>query len=485
MKLNDRDYYPGMWNTEGETPPVESQPPKKTKWSCSVGFLLAVVCIVAVFAVLFTYTLTSASNRAYYSEILAKQQSEIDRLKAGEGGIDADIDLEKLELLAALFEQYSYYAGQVSEEEFLNALLKAYAEATGDQYAAYYTEEEYRAIAAQNVGDYEGIGVSVINTTVTVAAQEYMVFQIIAVYEDGPAYGSGLAIGDCIYCVKSEGVYKTVSELGYDKSISLIKGEKGTQAEFKVFRPSGEGYESVKFSITRDEFESVSVTCYTKTDDPTVGVVRISNFDLTTPGQLKKAVNALLEGGAEHFVFDVRNNPGGDLQSIKAVLTYFLQKGDLILSSIDRNGQIGTSYFAEAMTLTGEYASCNVAEEEIGMYAELDMVVLCNGNTASAAEVFTATLRDYGLARIAGETTFGKGIMQSFLSLSVFGDFSGYVKMTTYAYVTKCGITYHEIGIEPDEGLAVSLSEEAKQYNFYVLPQEKDDQLQVAFAQFQ
>ena len=130
-----------------------------------------------------------------------------------------------------------------------------------------------------------------------------------------------------------------------------------------------------------------------------------------------------------------------------------------------------------------EYSSCNVLESEIGMYADLDMVVLCNGNTASAAEVFTATLRDYGLAKIVGETTFGKGIMQSFLPLSILGDYSGYIKMTTYAYVTKCGETYHKIGIVPH--VEEALSEEAKQYNFYVLPQEKDNQLLAALTQFQ
>jgi carboxyl-terminal processing protease len=120
------------------------------------------------------------------------------------------------------------------------------------------------------------------------------------------------------------------------------------------------------------------------------------------------------------------------------------------------------------------------------MFADLDMVVLCNRNTASAAEVFVATLRDYGLAKIVGETTFGKGIMQMTLPLSTFHpDYDGYIKMTSYAYVTQCGVTYHEIGIAPSEGLAVSLSKEAMQYNFYVLPQELDNQLQTAFAQFQ
>lgn len=482
MKINQQDYYPGQWSGDGEEK-TPLQDPKPQKRGCPIGVLLSVVCLVTVLAILLTYTLTSAANRAYYSEKLAAQQAEIDRLKS-DAGIDADIDLEKLEVLAAIFERFSYYAGKVSEEELLNSVLKAYAEATGDRYAAYYTEDEYRAMIAENVGDYEGIGVSVINTTLNVSGYDYMVFQVIAVYENAPSADAGLLVGDYVYSVKVDGTYKTVNELGYDKAISLIKGEKGTQAEFAVFRQKDDGYESVEFSITRDAFESRSVSYFQKDGDSTVGVVRISNFDLTTPSQLKAAVNALLAAGAEHFVFDVRNNPGGDLQSIKAVMTYFLQEGDLILSAIDRNGRVGNSYYAEEMKLAGEYASCNVSREEIGMYADLDMVVLCNGNTASAAEVFTATLRDYGLAKVVGETTFGKGIMQSFLPLSSFGNYSGYVKMTTYAYVTKCGVTYHEIGIAPHEGCEVALSEEAKQYNFYVLPQEKDNQLQAAFAQF-
>jgi carboxyl-terminal processing protease len=135
------------------------------------------------------------------------------------------------------------------------------------------------------------------------------------------------------------------------------------------------------------------------------------------------------------------------------------------------------------MTFLGEYASCNVAPGEVGMFADLDMVVLCNENTASAAEVFTATLYDHGLAHVIGETTFGKGIMQTFLALSDFGDYQGYAKMTTHAYVTKRGENYHEIGVAPHE--TVKLSDEAKQYHFYLLPQEKDNQLQAAIAHFE
>ena len=323
-----------------------------------------------------------------------------------------------------------------------------------------------------------------VQTTLTVEGVEYQVFQVIAIYEGSPAAGSTLRVGDMIYAVEVEGEMRTVNRIGYTEAIANVKGPKGTTTHFLAFRPSGESVSSEEFFIVRDHFEMRSVSHFVTEADATVGVVRIAQFDLTTPSQLKAAVAALQASGVERFVFDVRNNPGGDLQSIKAVMTYFLEEGDLILSSIDRNGAAVKSYVAEATELAGNYATCSVLREEIGMFADLDMVVLCNENTASAAEVFTATMRDYGLAPIVGETTYGKGVMQSFLALSWFGDYSGYFKMTTYAYVTACGITYHDIGVSPDEGLAVTLSEEAQQYHFYLLPEALDNQLATAIAAF-
>ena len=190
-------------------------------------------------------------------------------------------------------------------------------------------------------------------------------------------------------------------------------------------------------------------------------------------------------------MFDVRDNPGGDLLSIKAVLSYFLQDGDLVLSAIDKNGVTAKSYYVSPISEMGSYSACNVMSNEIGMYRNLDMVVLCNENTASAAEVFVATLRDYGMAKIVGTKTYGKGIMQMPIDLSEIetatiekGEFTGYLYLTTYAYVTKCGVTYHGIGIEPDEGLTIALPEALKESSIYELEQEVDTQLQVAFRQF-
>lgn len=448
----------------------------------SRSVLVAVVCLVAALSILFTYTFTAASKRQYYSEKLAAQQETIDRLTTTQG---ATADFEDLALIAEIFEQYAYYAGDVSQETLITAVLKAYAEATGDAYAEYYTEAEYAEIEAQNAGDMVGIGVSVIQTTLTVDSTEQPVYQIIAVYPGSSAASTTLSVGDYIYALETDEGWVTVEGLGYTKFLSAFKGESGTTVSFSVFHPTAQDtYESVQYSIVRAAFESTSVSVKLADADPKTAIVQITNFDLTTPTQFKEAVNACLTQGVEHFVFDVRNNPGGDLQSIKAVLSYFLQENDLILSAIDRNGRVARSYVAAPTSLTGDYVSCNVTREEIGMYANLDMVVLCNENTASAAEVFTATLRDYGLAKIVGETTFGKGIMQTFIPLSTFGSqYSGYFKFTNYAYVTKCGVTYHEIGIVPE--VRVALSEEAKQYNFYVLPQDKDNQLGAALAQFE
>ena len=483
MENKEKDFLLGQQKKGDQKPEA-----KKAKRSLPHGALIGISCLLIVISILLTYTLTSAADRDYYSEKLAAQQSRIDELEAsnGIGSTLTGSSFEQLDILAQIFDHYSYYAGSKSEEEMMTAVLKAYAAATGDRYAEYYTEEEYKQLTSENSGDYEGIGVSVIQTTFEASGFEYQVFEVIAIYKNAPAEKSDLKVGDYIYCIKVDGAYQTISSLGgYTNAINCVRGEKGTYAEFAVLREIDGSVQSVEISVMRDSFETVSVTSYLNEKDPLIGVVHISNFDLTTPKQFKEAVLDLKEQGVKHFVFDVRYNPGGDLQSIKAVLTYFLQPEDLILSSIDKNGNVVQSYFAEPILHFGDYASCNVTKEEIGMFADLDMVVLCNGSTASAAEVFTATLRDYGMATVVGETTFGKGIMQSLLPMSYFGNYSGYIKMTTYAYVTKCGVTYHEIGIKPTSGEEIPLSEEALTYNFYVLPQSKDNQLQAAFAQFQ
>ncbi len=464
------------------------EPPKKPEKKCSVSFVIALLCVVMAATILLTYTLTWIYVRDRYVEQIQEQAShintlereklELEQLLAAGGGTE----FQKLEYLSLLFEYYSYYANSMDKEEMLDAVLKAYALATGDDYAEYYTEEEYAALVQDNAGSSVGIGVSVVQTEIKVDGSTVPVYQIISVYNNSPALAAGMLAGDCVSGIKVGGVYQTVAEVGYTAVLNAIRGEEGTQVELLVYRMENGAYTRMEISMTRAAFVKNSVSYYLSELDPTVGVVHINEFDMTTPAQLKEAVGALQLLGVQKFIFDVRNNPGGDLQSIKAVLTYFLDAGDLILSSIDKDGRAVRSYFAEAQTLTGIYAPCSVSAQEVGMYKDLDMVVLCNENTASAAEVFTSTLRDHNQTTVIGQTTFGKGIMQSYISLGLFsyGIYDGWVKMTTYAYVTASGVPYHGIGIRPD--VEITLSEEAQGYHIYLLPQELDDQLKAAIA---
>lgn len=440
---------------------------KRPSWK-QTAFLL---CVTLVTAILLTYTLTAAAWRRAYTEKLREQQEQINAMN--DSSLAAS---ENLQILDSLLETYSYYAETMDKEAMMEAAFKAYVEASGDLYAQYYTEEEYEAIDQSNQAVLNGIGVGVIRRTFEINGdgQARAGFYIYEIYEGSSAKERDLQIGDIVCGVEVDGVMKTVSELGYSAASSAIRGEESTTVKVKVFRADSQGDRLFDVELVRRCFEIKSVSGRILESNPSVGVVRISSFDLKTPSQLKQVMADLMAKNVAYFVFDLRNNPGGDLQSIRAVMSYFLQKGDLILDVIDREGAIVRSYKADVITDQGD---CNVAEQEIGMYRNLKMAVLCNENTASAAEVFTATMQDYGLAQIVGVNTFGKGIMQSTKKIS-FGDAVGYVKFTTYAYQTKRGESYHGEGITPD--CVVDLSEEAKKQPILLLEQDQDEQLKIA-----
>ena len=477
-------------SNKASLPPTNpTQPPKrelKPEWRCPVSLLLVFLLVAIVATMLFTFTMTSEWVRKQDGKIIAEQQQTIDTLRDALGKGD---EFSKLDTLASLLEYYSYYTNEFNKEEMLDEVLRAYVAATGDNYAAYYTVEEYTAIRNDNAGAGVGIGVSVVQEPLTVSGQTFLTFHITAIFKGAPAENSNLRMGDRIYAIEIDGEYKSIEQLGgYTPALNAIRGDVGTTAKLLAFRSDGNGgFTQVEASIVRNTYTKESVSYRVSETDPKVGIVHLAEFDLQTPVQFKAAVKALQAKGVERFVFDVRNNPGGDLESIRAVLSYLLNDEDLILKAVNNKGQTAITVYAGKVKHTGEYAPCSVSAEEVGMFADLKMVVLCNENTASAAEVFTAGLRDHKNVTIIGQTTFGKGIMQQTMNISAMsgGLYTGYLKMTTHAYVTECGVTYHDIGIAPTEGYAVALSEEAKGYHFYLLPENLDNQLQKAIQAVQ
>ena len=442
-------------------------PPKKKERRISLSaFLVSCVALVLA-AVMTTYTCCSL---AYQKKLADAQLSHT---------VTGSQRYYPFELFDAILETYSFR--ELDEDAMLDEALKAYVAATGDPYAAYYTAEEYMALMDTTAGKSEGVGINIINTTVTVSGVDYKVFRVINVMKDSPAAESGVKLGDMIWAVGVGENVESLNSLGYDVALKKLQGPAGTQAEFTVLRIKGEGFEQIPFSIVRRAVTTTSVYSHQSTVDPKVGIVKIVQFDLTTPVQFSQAVDDLRGQGCDRFVFDVRYNPGGDLASIEAVLSYFLSEGDALIRIKTKSGEEETSYVGP-VSYSGNYASCSVSAEDIGKYKGLRAAVLCNGSTASAAELFVATFRDYGMAPIVGETTFGKGSMQSIMSLERYG-YSGALKLTTAMYFSaKDEKGYDGVGIDPDH--TVALSEAAKNKNVYEITDEEDDQLMKAISLF-
>ena len=311
-------------------------------------------------------------------------------------------------------------------------------------------------------GQSVGIGVVVSKQQIELDGNLQTVLQIEHVVSESPAKEAGLQVGDYVVSVGSGESKQTVHELGYEAAVERVRGDAGTLAEFTVYRATASGYDSMPFSVTRKAVTSESVIYGKVEGTDHVGMVRILEFNYTTPGQFSAAIDALRLQGCDSFVFDLRYNPGGLLVSICAVLSFFLDPGQLILSTTEKSGE-GEVYYAK--TMSEEVDGVTVTESDLGKYKGLNSVVLCNEETASAAELFVANFRDYKLAKIVGTKTFGKGSVQNPYSLFPYG-IDGFLKLTIAYYYPPCGEGYDGIGIEPD--VLVDMTEEEKnQFNFY------------------
>lgn len=441
--------------------------PVKPRRQISLGTAIGTVITAVVLAVLLTFAIMT---------------SFVGKDNAAATPAENDSRFEQLDTLDRIFRMMSPL--ELDDQELLAQVLKAYVAATGDTYAEYFTDEEYAAYADSQSGTTVGIGIQVVEGSITVSGTEYAAIIVVDVYPDSPAEAAGIQSGDAIMYVGTGDDRAMVHTIGYEHALKLLAGEAGTTAEFELFRPSaGEpsGYESVTISAVRREIQSRSVHFRVCATDASVGIIRISSFDKTTPEQFAKAVDSLKEQGCEQFVFDLRNNPGGALTSVVDVLTYFSRVGDTVISIKDKNGSEETVRISDQVSAsTGKLltGSGTLEPSDIGKYRQLKFTVLTNEYTASAAELFAANMRDYQLGTLVGTKTYGKGSIQTFLSLKPYGC-SGVLKLTYGYYYPPCGEGYHGVGIEPD--VSVALSGEALTYkNFNLLPDDKDDQLQKA-----
>lgn len=330
------------------------------------------------------------------------------------------------------------YIGTVDDQTLTDYTIAGYIAGLGDKYAYYMDADKYAEYLLENTnGIKTGIGVTVVYDNT--AGGLY----ITSVYDDTPASHAGILPGEVI--TRADG--RAVTEMGYSLSLERISdGEVGSSIAVTVL--SEAGAERV-VTLTREEIKVVTVTHRMVNQD--TGLVKIGEFTSQTPTEFKNAIQDLIVNGAERFIFDVRNNPGGSLDGVSQTLDFLLPAGDIIII----NEKSGTK-----RTISSDTAEFTAP-----------MAVLVNGNTASAAELFTAALRDYSKADSVGTTTYGKGSMQEIVPLPG----GGAASVSVSTYLPPSGVSYDGEGIRPT--YPVELPENT---NFYRMTDQEDTQLQKA-----
>lgn len=319
--------------------------------------------------------------------------------------------LGKIEELLAYMD--IYYYDDYDSEAVRTALLKGTLEGLGDPYSVYYSPEENKSLQTSTAGKYHGIGVGLTQNA------ETMEVSVVKVYGDTPAEEAGLLDGDRILMVGD--VDATSMELSL--LVEKIRGEEGTKVRLLVYRESTG--ESLEFNVERRNVELSSVS--SELLEGKIGYIQISEFHANTAKQFEDQAAALQTQGMEGLIVDLRGNPGGLVTSVVQILDDILPEG-LIVYTEDKFGN-KNSYNSDEKCM------------------DYPLVVLVDGGSASASEIFAGAIKDYGYGTLIGTTTFGKGIVQTVFTLEG-GDA---VKITTAKYFTPKGSNIHGLGITPDE----------------------------------
>lgn len=275
------------------------------------------------------------------------------------------------------------YAGDVDDTELSDAMYKGLISGLGDKYSTYYTKEEYEAIKTAQEGYYQGIGV-----TVTLDGDK---LQVTGVQDDTPAAKAGIQADDRI--VKIDG--QTLEGLSLNDAVGLLKNSENDTVTLSIER-EGEA-DLIETEVTKEKL--AAIVADGKMLDDKIGYLAISEFTGLTSEQFQKVYQSLQDQGMERLIIDLRGNPGGLVTAVCDTLRQILPEG-LIVYTEDTNGK------REEYTCDGDTP------------ISIPLVVLVNENTASAAEIFTGAVKDYGIGTIVGTTTFGKGIVQNTFQLS-------------------------------------------------------------------
>ena len=305
------------------------------------------------------------------------------------------------------------YIGTLDDEKMIEGAIKGYVSGVGDEYTEYYTPEEMSDQLEVANGNYVGIGIYMLvdSNNGKIVVSEAM--------KDSPAEKAGIKSGDIITKVEGEEVTKdNVSEMS-----NKIKGEEGKKVKLEIQR----GEETLTLDVERKKIVVSHID--TRVIEDNIGYIEITDFDGGAAAEFEKKYKELEEKEIKSLIIDVRGNGGGVVDESIEILELLCNKGDTLLITIDKQNK--------------ETVTKSTKNQKI----KLPVVVLTNGYSASASEIFAGALKDNNRAKLVGTKTYGKGVIQTLIKLS---DGSG-LKMTTEEYYTPNKNKINKVGIEPNE----------------------------------
>ena len=350
----------------------------------------------------------------------------------------AEIDIyKKIDLFGEVLEKINKeYVDEINQSESMDSAINGLLQSL-DPYSAYMSPEIFQEMQTETSGEFGGLGIEV--------SMESGVVKVISPIDDTPASKAGIKAGDYIVKINNTQVQgKSLSE-----AVDLMRGPVGSGIELTVRRRGVK--KALTFNITREIIEVQSV----KSDllENNIGYIRLTSFNDNSSQQIKKQIKKLKENeNLKAFILDLRNNPGGLLSQAIKISDFFLENGEIV-STKSRKKSENRKWFARKGDITGGKT----------------LLVLINYGSASASEIVAGALKDHKRAIILGESSYGKGSVQSIIPLKN----KGAIRLTVAKYYLPSGKSISEVGVRPD----IEVSEEGDDFRIKTVT---DNQLNYA-----
>ena len=350
---------------------------------------------------------------------------------------NSDKFYKKIDLFSEVLEKIQKeYVDEIDQSEVMDSAINGVLQSL-DPYSAYMSPEIFKEMQTETSGEFGGLGIEV--------SMEAGVVKVISPIDDTPAAKVGVKSGDYIVKINDEQVQgKTLME-----AVNLMRGPVGSSIEITIRR---KGLKKAKvFKITREIIEIKSVV--SKIIENKIGYLRLRAFNENSSEQLKKEILSLeKEKKLIGYIFDLRNNPGGLLSQAVKISDFFLDDGEIVSTKGRRNRENRKFFARKGDEIKGK-----------------PLIVLINNGSASASEIVAGALKDHKRAVLLGETTYGKGSVQSIIPLKN----KGAIRLTISKYYLPSGESISEVGVLPD------IKVEEKDKNFSINT-DTDNQLSYA-----